>query len=47
MKQNPIDEVLTKLRITQVWLNNLRDEKDIQDAMNKIDEVIQILGKIN
>lgn len=38
-----IDSIISSLKIVTVWLNNFRDEKDLQDAISKIDEVIKNL----
>jgi len=36
-------KAITSLKVVSVWLNNLRDERDLQQAINKIDEVIKTL----
>lgn len=38
-----ISDAISSLRIVSIWLDNLRDKKDLRDAIDKIGEVIKIL----
>ncbi len=43
MDKKKLDDIITSLKIAWVWLDCRRDDKDIQLAQDKIDEVIKKL----
>jgi hypothetical protein len=36
-------EIIQDLKVVTVWLNNLRDDKDLEQAIIKIEDIIKIL----
>jgi len=40
-------EIIQDLKVVTIWLQNLRNEQDLKQAIEKIDGVIKILESIN
>jgi len=36
-------EIIQDLKVVTTWLSNLRDEKDLEQAIEKIDDIVKIL----
>lgn len=38
-------EIIVQLKVIIIWLNNLRNEQDLKQAIEKIQDIIKVLEK--